>query len=201
VSGLKCAGGRTWTGRHAFGLAIRSPVGVQLLFVLVLGLLLAAGSARAAEPVTNFNVVLLQPSAVLEARVASVDALAEYIKAVQAALREAVAGSEAQEKTRQSVGGFIVLAVRPGLQSRVWIDFDQLLDLEVRKQIALKVGAVKPFEAREGPVVFALKVALWDGKESKRIAPLPAEWKRSAAAAPGAAPPEVGALVESIWND
>jgi len=176
------------------------------MLLLLSWVLAAAGGAHASEPVTNFNVVLLQPSAVLEARVASVDALAEYIKAVQGALREAVAGSEAQERTRQSVGGFIVLAVRPGLQSRVWIDFDQLLDLEVRKQIALKVGAVKPFEAREGPVVFALKVALWDGKESKRIAPLPAEWKRSAAAAsgaaaPGAAPPEVGALVESIWND
>jgi len=177
---------------------------MRWLVLLLRSLVLAAPRAHASEPVTNFNVVLLQPSAVLEARVPSVDALAEYIKAVQLALREAVAGS--QDENKQSVGGFIVLAVRPGLQSKVWIDFDQLLDLKVRKQIALKVGAVKPFEAREGPVVFALKVALWDGKESKRIAPLPAEWKRSAAAAatasaPGAAAPEVGALVESIWNE
>jgi len=169
------------------------------MLLLLTCVLAAAPGAHASEPVTNFNVVLLQPSAVLEARVPSVDALAEYIKAVQLALREAVAGS--QDKNKQSVGGFIVLAVRPGPQSKVWIDFDQLLDLEVRKQIALKVGAVKPFEAREGPVVFALKVALWDGKESKRVAPLPAEWKRSAPASPGAAAPEVGALVESIWND
>ncbi|MEJ5999626.1 hypothetical protein [Paucibacter soli] len=175
---------------------------MRRIAVLLLGLVLATPGAQASEPVTNFNVVLLQPSDVLEARVPSVDALADYIKAVQGALREAVAGTEAQEKTRQSVGGFVVLAVRPGLQSKVWLDFDQLLDLQVRKQIALKVGAVKPFEAREGPVVFALKVALWDGKESRRVAPLPAEWKRNApAASASAAAPEVGALVESIWND
>lgn len=167
---------------------------------LLLSLVLACPCARAAEPVTHFNVVLLQPSEVLEARVPSVDALASYIKAVQAALREAVADSEA---SKQSVGGFIVLAVRPGMQARVWLDFDQLLDLEVSKQMARKVAAVQPFEAREGPVVFALKVGLWGGKESKRVAPLPAEWKRggAAAAASGAAPLEVGALVESIWNE
>lgn len=164
------------------------------LLLLLLLLVLAGPHARASEPVTNFHVVLLQPSSVLEERVPSVDAMAEYIKAVEAALREAVVASG----SKQSVGGFIVVAVRPGLQSRVWLDFDTLLDLEVKRQIAIKVNAVKPFEALKGPVVFALKVALWDGKESKRVAPVPPEWKRAAS---GGTPLEVGELVEKVWNE
>ncbi len=160
---------------------------------LSFALLLAAFNARAAEPFTNFNVVLLQPSSVLEERVASVDGMADYIKTVEAASREAVATSTA----KQSVGGYLVVAVRPGLQSRVWLDFDALLDLEIKKQLIAAVQAVKPFEARKGPVVFALKVAIWDGKPTKRPAPLPSEWKR---AQQGGAPLEVGALVEAVWD-
>lgn len=163
------------------------------LLVLSISLLLAAFNARAAEPFTNFNVVLLQPSSVLEERVASVDGMADYIKAIEAASREAVAASSA----RQSVGGYLVVAVRPGLQSKVWLDFDALLDLEIKKQLTAAVQAVKPFEARKGPVVFALKVAIWGGKETKRPAPLPAEWKR---AQQGGAPLEVGELVEAVWD-
>jgi len=150
--------------------------------------------AHAAEPFTNFNVVLLQPSDVLEQRVPSIDAMADYIKLVQSAVRDAVIASG----SKQSVGGFIVVAVRPDLQSKVWLDFDTLLDLEARRQIVSKVQAVKPFEARQGPVVFALKVGLWGGKESKRIAPAPAEWK---SAVQGGTRLEVGELVEKIWNE
>lgn len=164
------------------------------LLLLIACLFMAVSNGRAAEPITNFNVVLLQPSSVLEERVSSVDAMAEYIKAVQAALREAVIASGAS----QSVGGFVVVAVRPGLRSNVWLDFDALLDLEIRKQIATRVKAVKPFEAFKGPVVFALKVATWGGKETKRSFPSPPEWKD---ATRGGAPLEVGELVEIIWND
>nr|WP_295786205.1 hypothetical protein [Rhodoferax sp.] len=151
------------------------------------------GGAHATEPITNFNVVLLQPSAVMEKRVTDIDAMADYIKAVEAASREAVIASGAT----QAVGGFIVLAVKPGQQSKVWLDFDALLDLEIRKQITKSVRAIKPFEVTEGPVVFALKVATWDGKESKRVAPSPPEWKK---AKHGGKPLEIGKLVERVWN-
>ncbi len=162
-------------------------------FLALLCLALAALCAQAAEPLTRFNVVLLQPSAVLEERVPSVDAMADYVKAVQAAASEAVVASG----TKQAVSGFIVVAVRPGAQSRVWLDFDALLDLAARRQLVEKIQAVKPFEARNGPVVFALKVALWDGKESKRMAPLPPEWKQ---ARRDGAPEEVGDLVGRLWD-
>ena len=156
-------------------------------------LLLAAVCARAAEPITNFNVVLLQPSAVMEKRVASIDAMADYIKSVEAASREAVVASGAT----QAVGGFIVLAVKPGQKSHVWLDFDALLDLKMRELITQGVNAIKPFEVTDGPVVFALKVATWDGKESKRVAPSPSEWKM---ATQNGKPLEIGRLVEKVWN-
>ena len=143
---------------------------------------------------THFNVVLLQPSAVMERRVANIDAMADYIKAVQAAAREAVVASGAT----QAVGGFVVLAVKPGRKARVWLDFDALLDLEMRKHITNNVQAVPAFEVTEGPVVFALKVATWDAKESKRVAPSPIEWKK---ATPKGKPLEIGKLVEKVWND
>jgi hypothetical protein len=162
--------------------------------LLSLSLAIAATCAQASEPVTVFNVVLLQSSSILEGRVESVDAMAEYIKAVETALGEAVVASGA----KQSTSGFIVVAVRPGQESNVWFDFDTLLDLEMRRQIASKVKAVKPFEARNGPVVFALKVGTWNAKESKRSVPLPPEWKN---ATQGGPPLEIGELVQRVWTE
>ncbi|MEO7108718.1 MAG: hypothetical protein ABIZ09_20250 [Rhodoferax sp.] len=163
-------------------------------FFLPVFLLAAATLARAAEPITNFNVVLLQPSAIMDKRVPNIDAMADYIKAVEAASRDAVVASGAT----QAVGGFIVLAVKPGFKSRVWLDFDAMLDLGIRKQITQSVSAIKPFEVTDGPVVFALKVATWDGKESKRVAPSPPEWKQ---AMHNGKPLEIGKLVEKVWTN
>jgi hypothetical protein len=155
----------------------------------------AMRSAHAAEPITKFGVVLLQPSSVLEQRVPSVDAMADYIQAIEAASREAVLASP----LKQSAGGFIVVAVRPGQKSKVWLDFDTLLDSQMSQQIIAKVTAVQPFEARNGPVVVALKVALWDGRESKRVAPSPAEWK--AATKQAGRPLEIDSLIRRVWRE
>ncbi len=46
-------------------------------FLLSLLLLAATPGARAAEPLVNFNVVLLQPGTTLQERVPSVDVMAE----------------------------------------------------------------------------------------------------------------------------
>lgn len=162
-----------------------------LSFLLFLA---ATFGAHAAEPLVNFNVVLLQPGSTLEQRVPSVDVMADYVRSAEAAARNAVMAS----KARQSLGGFIVVAVRPGLQSKVWLDFDALLDLEIRKQIIDAVQAVKPFEARKGPVVFALNVSLWGGARTRRMAPSPPEWKK---VTQGGTPLEVGELVEAAWNE
>ncbi len=124
-----------------------------------------------------------------------IDAMAGYVKAVELAAREAVVSSGAQ----QAVGGFIVIAVRPGGRSNVWLDFDALLDLSLKQQLASRVRAVKPFEVIKGPVVFALNVSTWGAKASKRIAPAPQEWK--ALPRNGSEALEVGELVERLWSD
>jgi hypothetical protein len=176
------------------GRFIHSSQVLPMRWLLLSLLLFGAAGARAAEPLVNFNVVLLQPGSTLEERVPSVDAVAEYVRLIEAAARNAVLAS----KARQALGGFIVVAVRPGLKSKVWLDFDALLDLEIRRQIIEMTQAVKPFEARKGAVVFALNVALWGGARTKRVAPSPPEWKK---VAPGATPLEVGELVEAAWNE
>ena len=160
-------------------------------------MILAAATlcARASEPVTKFGVVLLQPGSVLEDRVPSVDAMAEYIKAVEAASREAVRAIP----LKQAASGFIVIAIRPGQKSKVWLDFDTLLDSQVSQQLVARVTAVPPFEARHGPVVVALKVALWDGRESRRVAPSPAEWK--AVTKQAGRPLEIDNLIQRVWRE
>lgn len=151
--------------------------------------------AGAAEPITKHNVVLLQPSAVLEDRVSSVDAMAAYVRSVEAAAREGVLASP----SRQAAAGFIVVAVRPGQKSRVWLDFDSALNFQTSRHLVAKIAAVKPFETRKGPVVFALKVVLWDGFESKRVAPSPSEWK--AATQKAGTQLEIDALMEQVWRE
>jgi len=163
--------------------------------ILSLCLLAAALGVHAGEPITKQGVVLLQPGPVLEDRVTSVDAMAEYIKAVESAAREAVLASPA----RQAAGGFIVIAVRPGQKSKVWLDFDAMLDAEMSRQLVSKVAAVAPFEARGGPVVFALKVATWDGRESRRVAPAPEEWK--AATKQAGRQLDIDSMIRRVWRD
>ncbi|HEY6353444.1 MAG TPA: hypothetical protein VIY30_03060 [Burkholderiaceae bacterium] len=164
-------------------------------FALSLLLSVAALCAQAGGPITQFGVVLLQPGPVLEDRVPSVDAMAEYIQSIEAASREAVLASA----LRQSAAGFIVIAVRPGQKSKVWLDFDSQLDAEMSRQIVAKVTQVRPFEARKGPVVFALKVAVWDGRETRRVAPSPAEWK--AATKQAGRPLDIDSMIRRVWRE
>jgi len=156
---------------------------------------MAAALALAAEPLAKLGVVLLQPSDVLEQRVPSVDVMADYIKAVEAAAREAVRNGG----VRQSTSGFIVIAVKPGLKSKVWLDFDTLVDPETSRQLIARVTAVEPFEARNGAVVFAVKVSMWDGRESHRIAPSPPEWK--AATRQAGRQLDIDSMIERVWRE
>ncbi|HTP73457.1 MAG TPA: hypothetical protein VML58_14660 [Burkholderiaceae bacterium] len=156
---------------------------------------MAAALALAAEPLAKLGVVLLQPSDVLEQRVPTVDAMADYIKAVEAAAREAVRSAA----VRQATSGFIVIAVKPGAKSKVWLDFDTLVDPETSRQLVARITAVEPFEARNGPVVFAVKVSMWDGRESRRIAPSPTEWK--AATRQAGRQLDIDSLIQRVWRE
>src|SRR5262245_953300 len=109
-------------------------------------LLAMVAVVHAGEPFTKHNVVLLQPSSVLEARVVSLDAMAQYIRNVEAAAKEGVLAA----RSTRPAAGFIVLAVQPGERSRVWLDFDSPPSFETGQQLVAKINAVKPFEVRNG---------------------------------------------------
>ena len=102
-------------------------------------------------------------------------------------------------RSTRPAAGFIVLAVQPGERSRVWLDFDSPPSFETGQQLVGKIGAVKPFEVRSGPVVVALKVGLWDAFESKRIAPSPAEWK--AVTHKAGKQLEIDELMDQLWRE
>ncbi len=162
---------------------------------LVLLLSLICAPAWAAEALTNYKVVLLQPQWVLQERAPDIPALAGYMKAV---LSSAQAATE-KDAQHAPHGGFIVLAVRPQWKSHVWLDFKPPLPREQADALLAGIQRIRPFEARGGTVVVALKVGLWGGPEPEAQMPTPAEW--TAAAKKAGHEMEIGQLVDSIWRD
>lgn len=160
--------------------------------LLFLAALLLSPAAAAQSPYKTENLMLLQPQSVLEARVPSVQALSDYIKAVQA-----TAEGTLQNETPSPASGFIAIAVRPGAQSRVWLDFKPALPKTTSTRLAQAIQAVPPFAAKEGTVVFAIHSTLW-GAKPKMAFPNPPEW--SAAMEESDQPIEIGELIDRrVW--
>lgn len=151
--------------------------------------------ADAEETLHTFNVVLLQPDFVLQERVPDVPALSNYIKAIEGAASSAVQSNAEVAPT----GGFIVVAVKPGEKSNIWLDFKPALQAQTAAAIQSAAKSVPPPTVEKGVVVFALKVGLWGGSAPAATAPSPAEWNAAARAA--GRPIETGALVEMIWRE
>lgn len=163
-----------------------------LLWSPLLGVALAV---RAAEPFTNAATVLLQPDALMLARVESAAALAAYIRQVE----QAAGASLANVFQRKPAGGFVVVAIKPGLRSRVWLDLDTPLPLATQDLLRAGIEAVPPPAVKEGVVVFAFQASFWGGRPPTRSAPAPAEWKAEAARVGQKL--EVGELVARLWTD
>lgn len=152
-------------------------------------------AAHAAEPLTVYKAVLMQSGTTYRERIGSADALAVYIKAAEAVARTAVEHAGEQPPA----AGFIVIALRPGQRSNVWLDFDDPVSDAIRSDLIAKIRTVLPIRVKDGPVVFALKVGLWGGKELARTAINPPEWK--AAQQKSLMPLETEEIVEKIWKD
>ena len=150
-------------------------------------------AAQAAAPVINQwqGLVMLQPESVMQQRSPSADAVVDYLKRVQAASEQAVAALPATPS-----GGYLVLAVRPGGQARVWLDLEPALPLANAQALRAAVEAVRPFAATDGVLVFALGTTLWGGALLQRM-PAPAQFKATADAA--GHPLEIEALVDRLW--
>ncbi|MGZ3239156.1 MAG: hypothetical protein ACXWJK_02050 [Burkholderiaceae bacterium] len=185
--------------RHVCGLHHRGHFHIEHRKILSMGVFILLAvlccAARAAEPLTMFKAVLMQPDYMYRERVVSTDALASYIKTVETVGRTAIENSGQQTET----AGFIVVALRPSQRSNVWLDFDPAVADAVNSALIAKIRSILPPKIKDGPIVFALKVGLWGGKEPSRTLPNPAEWK--AVQQKSLMPLETDELVEKVWKD
>ena len=162
-------------------------------FLAFLAAALLGSTASAATPYRAENIVLLQPDVVLRERAPSVQSLSDYIDAVKSAAARALADVQPHPAS-----GFLVLAVRPGGKSMVWLDFTPGLPEPTAAKLRAAVLGVPAFEARRGVVVFALNSSLWDAPASQGF-PNPEEWSKAMEGR--SEPMEVGALVDMVWPD
>ena len=122
------------------------------------------------------SIVLYQPNDILEERVSDVTKFADYIKRLQDVCQQFFAAATSPETLD------IVVAVRPGRQSRVWFvsSVQSTLDAK-RKSLRKNLERVIPCDVSEGSIAFAIaaKIAGGDGKKRKDI-PMPVEWQKAA---------------------
>ena len=142
-----------------------------------------------------YKAVLPQPDILYRERVVSTDALAAYLKTVESVARKSI--QQAGEQPEAS--GFIVVALRPGQRSNVWMDFDQPVSDALSSELIAKIRSILPIKIKDGAIVIALKVGLWGGKESPRGLPNPKEWK--VAEQQSLMPLEIDELVDKVWKD
>jgi hypothetical protein len=163
---------------------------LKILAILVLVLL--SGMAFAAKPYSMQSIMFLQPDFVLSERV-DVDDLSNYIKSINSAAEISLANIESPNPT----AGFIVTAVRPNGQSKVWFDFSPELPSAMANQLRSSMESVTPFKAQVGVVVFAINVTLWGAPATDRKGPWPLEWKEAMKGRTD--PMETGDLVDLVW--
>ncbi|WP_157778725.1 hypothetical protein [Massilia violaceinigra] len=161
--------------------------------IFLLAAWLCASGVQAAGGITAGGVVLLQPEQVIEARV-SVEKLAPYLKQVDAA----ASGTFNAAKGVPATGGFLVVAIRPGQQSKFWLDFNPPLPPAVASGLIAAAQGVQPPPVNGGTVVLAMKYGVAGGKVPAGPIPSPAEWATVAKAA--GKPLEIGDLVDRIWK-
>ena len=156
--------------------------------------LAATSAARAVAPLVQHDVVLLQKGEIIEQRVdGGADAMAAYLKTLGAAETETMRANAAQIPS----AGFIVVAVRPGNQTRTWFDFKPALADATMAALRHTVETTPTVTVKSGEIIFALRVSVWSDKPPKAYAPAPQEWKD---ATKGMNPkPDVDTLVDKVW--
>ena len=165
----------------------------SLLLIFTIGA--SSTSVYAKDALHTFTILLLQPDFILQERVPDATALYRYIKGIDDSVSDAI-------KTVPrfpSTSGYIVVAVKPGQKSNIWLDFQPKLKPQIASAIKTAARAVPPAPVTNGVVVLAMKVGLWGGPEPISMPLSPPEWMEAAKKA--GRPMEVGDLVETIWPD
>lgn len=155
--------------------------------------MLAPRAAQATNEVSAVGLMLLQPERIIEARV-SVAQLAPYLKQVD----EAAVGAIKSAETVPPSGGFVVVAIRPGGQSKIWLDFTPALPKRLAEKLLTVTQAVPAPAVRGGSVVLAMKYSIGGAPAPAQALPSPAEWSAAAKAAGRAL--EIGDLVDRVWK-
>jgi len=159
-------------------------------------LFVATCEARGQEEAFKYySIVMLQPQQVFEERLGSMDLLSIYIKAVVDKV-----GEEVKRLPKgQPAKGFVVIAVRPGDKSRVWLDFKDPISPETAAIIESTASKVAPVSVKGGTLLFAIKVGLWGAEAPKGMVPRPEAWR--AEAEKGGRSIEYTELVDKVWRE
>ena len=164
--------------------------------VLVLALLaMPALPARAVEAYALEGLLLLQPEQVLRERVIDgAAAMTDYVRAIGTAADQVIS---AAPQPQRATSGYIVLAVRPGGRSKVWLDLWPRLPARTEQELTAALGKVPPFAVARGSVVFALSISTWGAAPTTQSQPRPDEWTRALRELGGPAHSE--AVVDAVW--
>jgi hypothetical protein len=149
---------------------------VKRVTLLIACLKISATVALAAVGFETETIVLYQPSDVLEERLPDFAKLADYIKRLQDVCQRFFAATASPETLD------IVVALRPGRQSRIWfVSSVQATPDAKRKSLRKNLEKVTPCDVTSGSIAFAIaaKIAGGDGKKRKDI-PMPLEWQKAA---------------------
>ena len=146
---------------------------IQKILASLIFFLLSTQTAKAQEPFQYYSIVMLQTGPVFKERLGSVDVLSVYIKAIVDRVSEEVK----KLPKGQPAKGFLIIAVRPGDKSRVWLDFKDPISPETATTIETAAAKVVPVSVKGGTMLFAIKVGLWGGGPPKEMVPKPESWR------------------------
>ncbi len=123
-------------------------------------------------------ITLYQPNEVLEKRLLGAETLSAYIPRMQAVAGDFFATANTPETLH------IVVAVRPGRRSRVWLlSTLRAGTATVFALLRQKLEGITPVEVRVGPVAFAISATIAGGNGEKPRTngdlepPIPQEWE------------------------
>jgi len=145
--------------------------------------LLSSHAAIAAVPFVVKSLALYQPNDVLVARLgADAAPLGSYVKQIEA--RESALFASSTK--HPGVSGAIVIAIKPGRQSRAWLVLGSSeIPASLALQVTTEAEVVFPVSVRLGPIAVAIMFDAWGGgqpvTDREHPAPLPLEWRRTSA--------------------
>lgn len=172
----------------------RRDMALRSLFIFVT-LLVTTALCEAQKPFEQKGITILQTEQVFFQRVPGMSSFEVYVKELVDGVDKAV--GKLPKST--PIGGFLVVAVKPGGRSRAWLDLPPGVSAEVSNAIQEAAQQVYPMPVKNGVALFAIKISLWGGEVPQGMVPRPQAWEAEGEKAGG--PIELGDLVMRVWPD